>query len=121
MKNKNQRELNFNLDLNQMSETLNQGQMPEELKFFYGDENDDFLTKLKILELNGDMQKFGEFLISDCFVKMLRENKLTIHIKTGNIYYETFNINSNLFFVISSEKVSLKCLYELFIETNLTD
>ena len=46
LKNENQRELNASLDLNQVSETLNRGQMPEELKSFYGGENDNFLTRL---------------------------------------------------------------------------
>ena len=78
-----------------MYESLYQGQMPEEWKFFYGGKNDDFLTKLKLLGLNGDMQKFGEFLTSDYCARTLRENKLTIHIETDSIYYENFNTNES--------------------------
>lgn len=69
--------------------------MPEELKLFYRYENDHFLTKLK-LSLNGDMQKFCEFLTLDCWRKILRENKLTIHIETENIYYDNFKTNESI-------------------------
>ena len=67
------------------------------MKFFYGGKNDDFLTKLKLLGLNGDMQKFGEFLTSDYCARTLRENKLTIHIEIDSIYYENFNTNESFY------------------------
>ena len=44
--------------------------------------------KLKLLGLNGDMQIFTELLISDYCGRILRENKLTIHM-------EMWNINTN--------------------------
>ena len=67
------------------------------MKIFYGGKNEDFLTKLKLLGLNGDMQKFGEFLTSDYCARTLRENKLTIHIETDSIYYENFNTNESFY------------------------
>ena len=64
--------------------------MLEELKLSYGGENDDFLTKLNLLELNGDMQAFGEFLTLGYCAGILRENKLAIHIEADNSYYKKF-------------------------------
>ena len=57
--------------------------MPEELKFFYGDKNNDFITKLKLLGLNCNMQKFSEFLTLHYCARILREDILTIHIETA--------------------------------------
>ena len=78
------------------------------MRFFYGGENDDFLAKLKLISLNGDMQKFGKFLISDYCVRILRENKLTIHIERRNIYCNNFNTNKSIYDFFLYNKILTK-------------
>ena len=73
--------------------------MPEELNYF--------IAKLKHLGLNGDMQKFTEFLTSDYCASILSEIKLTIHIETGNIYYDNYNTNENIYdFIFVQEDIN---------------
>ena len=59
--------------------------------------NDGFISKLKLLGLNGDMQKFAEFSTSDYCARILRENKLTTHIETGIIYFDNYNTNESIY------------------------
>ena len=80
-----------------MSESINRGQTPEQLKFFCGGENEDFLVKLKLLGLTQENKRFAEFLTIDYCACIMRERKLTSHVYTGNIYYDDFNTNESFY------------------------
>ena len=49
------------------------------------------------LNLSEDNEKFIDFLSSDVGSQILRENKLSIHIETANIFYENYNTNESIY------------------------
>ena len=65
------------MDLNELSESINRGETPEQLKFFYRSENEDFFKKLKLLGLTLENERFVDFLTIDYCARIMRENKLT--------------------------------------------
>lgn len=48
----------MNLDLNELSESINWEETPEQLKRFYVGENQDFFVKLKLLGLTQENDRF---------------------------------------------------------------
>ena len=49
----------MNLDLNELSESINWEETPEQLKRFYVGENEDFFVKLKLLGLTQEKDRFA--------------------------------------------------------------
>ena len=49
------------------------------------------------LGLNKDNENFIDFLTSDTGSQIFRENMLSIHIESGNIFYDNYNINESIY------------------------
>ena len=49
------------------------------------------------LSLSKDNENFIDVLSSDTGSQILRENTLSIHIETGNIFYENCNTNKSIY------------------------
>ena len=49
------------------------------------------------LGLNKDNENFIDFLSSDTGSQIFRENMLSIHIESGNIFYDNYNINESIY------------------------
>ena len=49
------------------------------------------------LALNRDNETFIEFLSLDIGSQIFRENMLSIHIETGNIFYDNYNTNESIY------------------------
>ena len=65
--------------------------MPPELEFFFGGDNENFLNACNLIELDKDNNEFASFLCSDMGQNMMTDNNLSIHIESGNIFYDNFN------------------------------
>ena len=104
--------LNLSLDLEEIHASTDRGETPKELKFSYGgEENDDFIVKVKLLNLTAENERFFVFLMSDYCARIRRENKLTIHIETGNIHFDDFNTKKCLYnFILMQHDMSKKLL-----------
>ena len=101
--------LNLSLNLEEKHESINRGETPEELKFSYGgEENDGFIVKVKLLNLTAENERFVGFLMSDYCARIMRENKLAIHIETGNIYFDNFNTKKILYNLILMQQDTSK-------------
>ena len=61
---------------------------PENIYFFYGDESDNSLEFIGLSPMN---REFGAFLMSDLGRCVMVENKLSIHVESGDIFYENQN------------------------------
>ena len=49
------------------------------------------------LGLNKDNASFTEFLLSVIGSQIFRENMLSIHIETGNTFYDNYNTNESIY------------------------
>ena len=91
------------IDLTRLKVEIDAGKILGEIEFYFGGENDNFFLMCSQLGLNKD-ENFIDFLPSDIGLQILRENMLSIHIKTGNIFYNNNNTNESIynFFVKST-------------------
>ena len=65
--------------------------------FFYGRQNENFTHAANFLSLNNDNREFIAFLISDLGQNLIANNNLSIHIESGNIFYQNFNTLENFY------------------------
>ena len=88
------------VELSQLSEILseiNRGEIPKQLQFFTGGENQDFESRAKVIGLSTDSSEFLNFFKSSTCKDLLTDNKLKIHIETGNIYYDNTDTNESIY------------------------
>ena len=71
------------------------GQVPESIYFFYEDESQNFLNALEFIGPSPINREFGAFLLSDLGGKTMTEKKLSIHVESGDIFYDNHNIGGN--------------------------
>ena len=91
-------EIDFKNLTSTLSEIENQI-VPFESEFFNGGENNkfrDFILGLTGAETDDNTIKFVNFLESKICKKTLVDNKLKIHIETGNIYYDNNDTNESI-------------------------
>ena len=96
------------VNLENLSETLteigNNEIAPLEFEFFNGGPNEKFTEIIRGFVPNTDTLEFLDFLQGDLCKKILRDNKLKIHIETGNIYYDNTDTNESLHnFIIAQQ------------------
>ena len=65
--------------------------VPHQLEFFYGGDNDNFIRGCNFFSINEDNNEFVSFLCSDRGQNIMTNNSLSIHIESGNIFYQNFN------------------------------
>ena len=70
--------------------------VPFEFEFFKGGNNENFSSIIRGLDSGADTVDFLNFLQSNVCKKILEDNKLKIHIETGNIYYDNNDTNESI-------------------------
>ena len=70
---------------------------PHQLEYFYGGDNDNFIRACNFLSINEDNNEFVSFLCSDRGHNIMTNNSLSIHIESGNNFYQNFNTNGNFY------------------------
>ena len=92
-------------NLENLSETLaaiGNEVLPFEFEFFQGGTNEKFSNIIRTLDSGVDTLEFLDFLQSKVCKKILEDNKLKIHVETGNIYYDNNDTNeSNHNFILA--------------------
>ena len=83
-------EINEEIDLNRVKDET-------DASIYFGDENYSFFLMCLKLNLNKDNENFIDFLSSDVASQILMENMLSIHIGTGNTFYENYNTNESIY------------------------
>ena len=81
-----------------------QGEVPESIYFFYGDESENFVRSLEFIGLSPINREFGDFLLSDLSRKVMTENRLSIHIESGDIFYDNHNTGENFYSFLLSQQ-----------------
>ena len=80
-----------------IKETMDEGNVPENIYFFYCGESDNFYRALEFVGLSPMNREFGAFLMSDLGRQVMTENKLSIHVESGDIFYENHNTGGKLY------------------------
>ena len=86
-------------DFENLSETLSaitSDIVPFEFEFFKGGPNENVSNNIRALNSGVDTLEFLDFLQSKVCKKILEDNKLKIHIETGNIYYDNNDTNESI-------------------------
>ena len=73
-------------ELTEVLSKVDKGEVPKQLKFFEGDQNQKFENKVKLIGLSTASIEFLNFLQSSFCQEVLVENKLKIHIEYENIF-----------------------------------
>ena len=75
-----------------------------EFEFFVGGKNRKFDDHIRSLSLSTDNLEFLDFIQSDQCKQILINNKLKIHIETGNIYYENKDKSESIFYFFLNQQ-----------------
>ena len=86
----------YNIDgmKNTMDET---GQVPENIYFFYGGDSQQFVDSFEFTGLSSINREFATFLLSELGRQTMTQNKLSIHVESGDIFYDNHNTEENFY------------------------
>ena len=79
-------------------------QVPEGFFFFYGGDSNEFVKALEFIGLSPINREFSAFLLSDLGRKTMTENKLSIHVESGDIFYDNHNTGENFYNFLFSQQ-----------------
>ena len=65
--------------------------VPESIYFFYGGERENFVRALEFIGLSLMNRELAAFLLSELGQQVMTENKLSVHVESGDIFYENHN------------------------------
>ena len=104
-------------DFDDIKGDLDEGYIPPVLEFFYGSDNENFRINCEMLGLNGDNSELIAFICSEKGEETMQYNSLSIHVETGNAFYDNFNTNEsfNEFLLVQQDEnkqiIKKKILY----------
>ena len=87
-----------------LTDEIDQGQIPEILEFYFGGPDDSFFAKILDFNPDEDTMLFMQFLATDYGSQIMKQNRLSIHTSTGDLYYGGVNTIESLFDFIVSQK-----------------
>ena len=100
-----------------MFEELNEGKLPEQLKFFSSGSSGRRGLKIRAIQkigsLNESNNAFLEYLTADYGSEVLAKNKMKIHLETGNIYYNNKNMQERIYDFLLAQQDETKKTYVL--------
>ena len=106
---------------------LNEGKLPNQLKFFSGrssggDSELKIGTMEKVGTLNESNNAFLEYLTADQAREILAKNKMKIHFEIKKIHYNNINIQESIYDFLLAQQDETKNLWtlKLIVQTTLT-
>ena len=102
------------------------GQIPQSIYFFHGGDSQKFVDALEFIGLSPINREFAAFLLSDLGRQTMTQNKLSIHLELGDIFYDNHNTDKNFYnFLLSQQNdeaayVPKKFSYNNSFETYIT-
>ena len=95
----------------------------ESLQFLFSGENNNFKNKLFQLQLEKNNEAFIEFLLSKFCARIMKEDKLKIHIESGDTYFDGFNTGETIFDFLkmqqNEDKISIE--YDFYYNDSYSD
>ena len=98
IKKQQDKEINDEIDLQRLHHEINSREIPKEIEFYFGGLNENIFLMCSSLNLSRENSDFIDFLSSDIGLQVLRENMLSSHIESGNIFYDNYNTNQYTIF-----------------------
>ena len=80
------------------------GQVPESIYFFYSGDSQTFIDALEFVGLSPINREFAAFLLSDLSRQTMTQNKLSIHVESGDIFYNNHNTGENFYSFLLSQQ-----------------
>ena len=80
------------------------GEIPESIYIFYGRESEQFVQALEFIGLSPINREFAAFLLSHLGLKTMTQNKLSIHVESGEIFYDNHNTGENFYNFLLSQQ-----------------
>ena len=99
-KEKNEAELeNFKKEyqIDTLTDEIDQGNIPQILEFYSGDPDDSFFAKILDLNPDEDTMLSMQSFVTDYGSQIMKQNRLSIHIKSGDLYYNGINTNESIY------------------------
>ena len=91
--------------INEIKDTMDETvHVPESIYIFYGGDSDQFLNALEFLGLSSINRELGAFLLSDLGWQTMTQNKLSIHLESGEIFYDNHNTGENFYSFLLSQQ-----------------
>ena len=88
-----------------MKDTMDEtDQVPQHIYFFYGGESKNLLDALQFIGLSPINKEFAAFLLSGLGRQTMTQNKLSIHVESGNIFYDNHNTKENFYSFLLSQQ-----------------
>ena len=88
-----------------MKDTMDKtGEIPETIYFFYGGDSEQFVNALEFLGISPISREFAAFLLSDLGRKTMTQNKLSIHVESGDTFYDNHNTEENFYSFLLSQQ-----------------
>ena len=81
----------------EIKDAFDEGVVPHQLGFFCGGENSNFNYTIEFLLPSNENIEFIAFLLSDQRQNFMTNNSLSIHIESGDIFYQNFKTNGNFY------------------------
>ena len=92
-------------DIENIKDTMDESaQVPESIYFFYGGDSDEFVKALEFIGMSPVNREFSAFLLSDLGRKIMTQNKLSIHVESGDIFYDNHNTDENFYSFLLSQQ-----------------
>ena len=99
-------------EIEKIRDTMDESaQVPESIYFFYGGDSGQFVNALEFLGLSPINREFGVFLLSDLGRQTMTQNKHSIHVESGEIFYDNHNTGENFYSFLLSQQND-KAAYE---------
>ena len=76
----------------------------ENIYFFYSGDRNEFVNALEFIGLSPINREFRAFLLSDLGRKTMTENNLSIHVESGDIFYDNHNTDENCYSFLLSQQ-----------------
>ena len=70
----------------------------------YGGESEQFVNALEFLGISPINREFAAFLLSDLGRKTMTQNKLSIHVESGDVLYDNHNTEENFYGFLLSQQ-----------------
>ena len=80
------------------------GQIPQSIYFFHGGDSQKFVDALEFIGLSPINREFAAFLLSDLGRQTMTQNKLSIHLELGDIFYDNHNTDKNFYNFLLSQQ-----------------
>ena len=92
-------------DIENIKDTMDESvQVPKSIYFFCGGDSDEFVKTLEFIGLSSINREFSAFLLSDLGRKTMTQNKLSIHVESGDIFYDNHNTDENFYSFLLSQQ-----------------